>query len=101
MRKETFRVNVNNYVKIKLNEFGIEILRSEHYALYDRIKENAPGIEIPVFKLSLDDRGYYKIQMWSFMNTFGEYMTIGSEMPFDANMEIVSEVNHDCADEWF
>lgn len=99
MKRETFRVNVNNYVKVKLNKFGIDILKNEHYALYDRIKEGAPGIETPVFKLSLDERGYHRMQMWDFMNVFGEYMTIGSQMPFDANIEIISEVNHRYVDE--
>ena len=57
--------NTNSYVKIKLNPFGIEIMKRK-------------GIEIP----KQDEDGYCQMQMWQVMNIFGEYMTVYLDPPF-------------------
>lgn len=60
------RINLNESVKFKLSERGKEIYRHRHdgYGFeYDR-------------EPKLDDDGYMSMQLWMFMQTFGEHMTM-------------------------
>lgn len=84
--------NVNEFVHIKLREEGIDILRTEHYELYKRVKENAPHIKIPTFRLTLDKEGYHQMQLWDFMKTFGPKMRLGDVLPFDAEI-VINKIN--------
>lgn len=81
-------VNSNNWVKVKLTPLGENLLRMEHHNLYERIRESAPDVEIPPFKLNLDEEGYYTTQLWTFMNTFGPYTNVGREPLFDNELLI-------------
>lgn len=63
--------NTNSYVMIKLNPFGVEILKQK-------------GVEIP----ERDKDGYCKMQMWTVMNIFGEYMTVYLDPPFEQDILI-------------
>lgn len=56
------RINLNENVKFKLSEYGKEIYR--HRFEYNREPE-------------LDDDGYMEMQLWVFMNIFGEHMIMG------------------------
>lgn len=61
------RINLNESVKFKLSERGKEIYRHRHdgYGFeYDR-------------EPKLDDDGYMSMQLWTFMQIFGEHMTWG------------------------
>ena len=56
------RINLNEKVRFKLSEYGKEIYR--HRFEYNKEPE-------------LDDDGYMEMQLWVFMQTFGEYMVMG------------------------
>lgn len=56
------RINLNESVKFKLSEYGKEIYRCRFE--YNREPE-------------LDDDGYMEMQLWVFMNIFGEHMILG------------------------
>lgn len=72
--------NVNNQVKVKLTKKGQEILDAR-YSKWDLINQ-----------ITADDKGYTSFQMHDLMATFGEYMILGYEVPFDAQILIeVSE----------
>lgn len=78
------RFNINHYVKVKLTEKGIEILKKQHediqkYALL------LPDFEEP----AKDNDGYTRFQLWVLMCTFGEHLYNGCEAPF--NPEIIIE----------
>jgi len=75
--------NVNGYIKIKLTEFGIEILKKQHEELQAIIPS------IGDFKLKLDEEGYYESQMWSIMQDFSGYISMTSELPFSTNIKII------------
>lgn len=64
--------NINDYVKVKLNERGYEILRNYY------------GGEIPFFK-ETDDLGYISFQLWEFMYIFGNFVNLDDKasLPFD------------------
>ena len=80
-----FKFNINSYVKVKLNENGISILKEKHDRLNDAIKKQ--GCEgFGAFKLKLDKDGYYETQMWCFIEDFSEHMHNGSKVPFDCNI---------------
>ena len=63
------RINLNESVKFKLSERGKEVYRHRYdgYGFeYDSIREP-----------KLDDEGYVSMQLWMFMQTFGEHMILG------------------------
>lgn len=63
------RINLNEKVKFKLSERGKEIYRHR----YDGYGFEYDSIQEP----ELDDDGYMEMQLWVFMQTFGEHMIMG------------------------
>lgn len=82
------RFNVNNWVKVKLNDKGIRELERQHEELSAMLKRPLGG-----FSIEQDTDGYSKFQLHSLMNSFGHLMELGEEIPFD------SEIILWCADE--
>lgn len=77
---EFVKHNVNNRVKVKLTKRGQEILNARYSKL---------GF---VNERTADEEGYMSFQMHDLMNTFGQYMLLGYEVPFDTEILIqVSE----------
>ena len=72
---EPIRINLNEWIKVKLTDWGKEI----YYHQYDKINHIA-GKEIckPKFPKE-DENGYTKFQLWDFMELYGEY--IGLALP--------------------
>ena len=70
--------NINEYVRVKLNDAGRKIY-IDHYAKV--------GIATKIPKTDHPD-GWSQFQMWSFMEIFGEHIHLCSEPPFDTNIEI-------------
>lgn len=56
------RINLNEIVKFKLPERGKEVYRHRHDGLEPK----------------LDDDGYMSMQLWTFMQVFGEHMILGA-----------------------
>lgn len=78
---QEFKVNINDAVRVKLTEFGVEILRKRHEQLNEVLLRH--GAKIEPFVLRLDDKGYYNTQLWMLMNIFGPYSNIGFPIIFD------------------
>ena len=55
------KTNLNNYIKVKLTEKGIDILKQRY------------GTDYPI---NIDNEGYTKFQMWDFARLFGEHMSM-------------------------
>lgn len=70
------RFNINNWVKVKLTEEGLDLLEQSHYDLYESIGKPPREWVKPV----VDENGYSKFQMWDLMNKFGKYTTLGSKL---------------------
>ena len=64
------RINLNEIVKFKLSERGEEIYRHRYDGFW---MDGSPCRQEP----KLDDDGYMSMQLWTFMQTFGEHMTLG------------------------
>lgn len=83
-KKMQVKINVNDYVKVKLNKKGFEIHRKD----YDHLWVG----RIPPYEYKapeVDCYGYSKFPLWELMQTFGQYLRIGELIPFDS--EIVFE----------
>ena len=74
-------VNVNHYVKVKLNDIGIKELQRQH---------NELAIKLPKLgkfeKPKTDIEGYSKFQLHDLMRKFGHMMKLGYEPPFDTSI---------------
>ena len=80
-------LNINENIKAKLNDTGIQILKSRHDQLVKSTGYNQP-FTLP----STDSDGYSIFQLWTFMQIFGPHLHLGSEIPFDS--EIIVPDNH-------
>jgi hypothetical protein len=80
------KMNINNTVKVKLNNYGLLILKDSWNDLrndFPKLQEWEPP--------KTDSNGYTEFQLWSFMESFGQYMYIGNpNTPFE--MDILVEV---------
>jgi hypothetical protein len=76
-------VNINDTVKVKLNDRGFEIHKNMWEPFYNTIKTTY----VPPFK---DKDGYSTFQLWSLMETYGPHISLGSLAPFDTDIEILS-----------
>ena len=84
-----FKVNANAQVKVKLTDLGVALLKDKHDELNAHIKSRG-GIGFGEFVLRLDSEGYYTTQLWTLMQDFGPYMSIGSEPPFSLDIIITN-----------
>ena len=73
-----YRFNMNNYVKVKLNDTGRSELKRQHDALYAD-----SGINKEYTERSTDKDGYSSFQMHALMLTFGHMMALGCQAPFE------------------
>lgn len=80
-----FKFNFNDSVKVRLTNFGIEILKQQHNELNSRIK-NRGGKGLGEFSVNVDEEGYTTFQLWSLISKFGHVMQLGREVPFNGNM---------------
>lgn len=84
-----FKVNANQNVKVKLTDFGVQVLLERHQDLHEKIKSmNGKGLE--PFEFRTDEEGYYTTQLWMLMNTFGHVMSMGYEIPFHLDIIITN-----------
>ena len=81
MKEKNFvRSNLNNYIKVKLTDFGRMIYRNSFVKL---------GLPEP--KIRVDEEGYTRFQMHDFINVFGEYIRMGCDLPCLPDVQIEVE----------
>lgn len=83
-----FKTTMNNYVKVKLTEHGIMILKMR-YAELTQDSAFFDEDDIEGFELNLDEDGYYRVQLWELMHQFGKNMCTGCAEVFDINDVII------------
>ena len=92
--------NINNYVEIKLTQYGKDILKEKE----DKIFTEYPSLKEYLYKYKVNNRGYLKLQLWEVMNIFGDRFCDGCDAPFemDIKMEVKDvEVDHEEAKQIF
>lgn len=80
-------MNINDIVKVKLTQVGIDILKNYH----EEIKKE---IDVDI-KIEIDSDGYYTDQLWHIMYIFGGRMVMGAPMPFETEI-IIKEREKGC-----
>jgi repressor LexA len=74
--------NANEYVRVKLTDLGLRLLREKHGAFRAQhpkfIREFVPP--------AVDEEGYSKFQLWALMQDLGEHVGLGKALPFDCNI---------------
>lgn len=79
--KKTF--NINDYVYIKLTEYGKEL----YYNRDVKLNESYGREIIPPKHPEVDSEGYTKMQMWEFISLYGEHTSVGCILPFEVEMQ--------------
>lgn len=90
------KVNVNDYVWVKLTEYGKYKL-SEH----SRVVNKFYGVEVLNENPWETENGYEKVQLWEFMNVLGSCFSMGLLSPIAGNMIYFENPNceKDCKNE--
>lgn len=79
---DDLKFNINNQVKVRLTNFGKEIIRDTN----DKMSRLL-GEKVALYKV--DEEGYTTFQMYQLMNIFGQYMNVGIvEVPFQLDIKI-------------
>lgn len=89
------KFNVNDYVKVKLNEKGINIYLERNQHLRDMMSKYY-NHEYVVKPPKIDEEGFTKFQMWDLMQLYGPYLGLGMDLPFET--EILLEDKHGSKD---
>ena len=76
----TKSLNVNSSVKVKLTEYGKQMLERDHIEFW-----GGRGMldKFPYKPREEDENGYVEFQLWSLMYQLGKYCNIGCVMPFE------------------
>jgi hypothetical protein len=74
-------MNINESVWVKLNDIGRQHHRSQHERLLGKFSGRFP-YSPPVE----DAEGWSRWQLWDLMHTFGPILSIGSQVPFEAEI---------------
>lgn len=83
-----FEFNMNNAVKVQLNDIGRAELKRQHDELYNDLNIDREYIE-----KNTDNDGYSSFQMHDLMNTFGHMMVMGRKTPFETLSIKIFEVH--------
>ena len=84
--KTANKININEYVKVKLTDYGKEIF----YHQYDEINSFYKCEKIKPHYPKVDKEGYASFQLWYFMNLYGRYIDMGMQNVIEP-LEIVFE----------
>lgn len=78
------KININNYVRIKLTARGRQVHRERH----DEIRKVFPNA-YPEYKAPEEDAdGWSRWQLWEVMGIFGPNIFMGCIQPFETTIEL-------------
>lgn len=81
-KKQTIRVNLNNYIRFMLNDRGKEIYshrndkENEYIKTHNKDKDTHLKL-LPTNPPKVDEQGFSTFQLWEFMEIFGSYVSMG------------------------
>lgn len=80
--------NINEYVKVKLNQSGKDILIKQREELNKTYQSK--GLEgFGPYEFKEDENGYVKFQFHELMRTFGHHIPLGFNPPFEPTVLLV------------
>lgn len=71
------KLNLNSFIKVKLNDRGKDIYYHRYDELNEWISNNNATPIAPQFP-EVDEDGYSTFLLWDFMNLYGKYMAMGA-----------------------
>lgn len=80
------KFNINNPVKVKLNNYGLEI----HRLFYNSIFIGNIQYEKDYYP-KIDENGYTKFQLGEIMQIFGPHIYHGGKVPFETEIELIEK----------
>lgn len=87
MKQELLEFNLNEYIHVRLTDYGRKILLDRHDALnkmfQDKCKQGLPPLIIQV-----DSDGYTKFQAWDFMQIFGPFTGMCRQNAYELTIKI-------------
>ena len=84
MTKEYIAVNLNDYIKVKLNDKGKDLYDGRHDHFTKALLE-----KLDIKKLEVDEEGYSRFQLHEFMEIFGGQFISHTNIPvLDMNVLI-------------
>lgn len=87
--KKSITINLNDFVKVKLNDMGKAIYCRETEELNEIIKAHG-GRPLEIHMPDVDEDGYTTFQLHSLITLFGPHITLGKSLPFE--IDILYEV---------
>lgn len=87
--KRYIKTNLNNNIKIKLTQEGINILDN----LTKVLKEKFPNVDFTNMSklIQIDEEGYARFQLWEFINLYGQYISMTAPLICDTEIFIEYE----------
>lgn len=85
MVKTFMPFNINDYVRVRLTDFGRKVHRERFRKLNAQIPLHADLEYTPPKE---DENGWSEWQMWCLIDTFGEHVGMCKEQPFETGIEI-------------
>ena len=80
-------INLNDFIKVKLTDFGKEIYYHQHDEVNSFWKKEVIKPSFP----KVDENGYTSFQLWYFMNLYGNYIDMGLENVIYPNEILLDE----------
>lgn len=71
------KLNLNERVRFKLNPRGAEIFYHQYDELNKELKARGASNLLEPYMPSIDSNGFTEMQLWSFMELFGQYIGAG------------------------
>lgn len=94
MTNKYIKTNINYFVKVKLTDYGINILNRRHGELNEHIEARG-GEGLGDLDLNIDKDGYYTTQMHNLFYQFDGYIGTNLPLPFETEILIQEEENND------
>lgn len=82
------KVNMNDDVFVKLKEKGFELLCNQYNEMDKLYFSGNNQKTVEYYKSLRNSQGFYRFQLWEFMQTFGSTMTMGFNEYFENDIHI-------------
>lgn len=86
------KFNLNQYVKIKLTDYGRHVMKVEHDAIRVYFPKSEQWERVGHFIYPEEDsEGWSKWQLHCVFETFGKYVGMGKQVPFETTIIILED----------
>jgi hypothetical protein len=87
------RFNINHNVRVRLTDFGHQIVWKRHAELSEFLKSVGGPPLSGDGATTEDNEGWSEWQLWKLMETFGPHIRMGADVPFETEIEIPQAID--------